>query len=285
MANTVLGEKREGDVRIRSKGGIAVIEETYSFIVESDSKDNSRFTISQTTGLPVVGVTTSSYGLTICSSKDARRRATNPLIWDVICEFSSDVDERQSNNSPTDPEVWIPIYETKFERLAELVTRDVNGDSISNSAGQTFPNGLTIGRFIPVWEFFQFEPASVSDKTIIDRCETVNSAPFKGCAAKTCLLTVLSSVIGYYYGARRRLTQYSIKYNDRDWQHRRMDVGDYYVLGARRLAFLTDETDENQKIVVNGPLDGAGGQRAIGQDPVILTFDVYRSISFSFLRG
>jgi hypothetical protein len=286
MANTVLGEKREGDARIRSRGGIPVLEETYSFIVRADSKNESRINILNTTGLPIVGVTVSAYGYSVCRTKDAKRRKDNPLIWDVTCDFSSEVEERQSSYDPqSDPNVWIPVYETKSERLSELVTRDVNDVAIANSAGDPFPNGLTITRKIPVWEFFQFESASISDETIVDRCDVVNASTFKGRAAKTCLLDVMSSVIGYYYGARRRLTQYSIKYNERTWVHKRQDVGERYLSGPTKIAFTADvEGDEDSKAVCVGALNGTGGPAAAGDPPAILDFDVYRDISFSFLR-
>jgi hypothetical protein len=281
MANEILGEKREGDTRIRSRGGVPVLEETYVFLVKADSKNNSRINVLLTAGLPVVGVTPSAFGYTICRTKDAKRRPNNPVLWDVTCEFSSEVDERQSSQDvESDPEAWVPVYETKYEKLSELVTKDVNDVAIANSAGDPFPNGLTISRVIPVWDLYQFESASVSDETIVDRCDTVNTTTFRGRAAKTCLLTVESSVIGYYYGNRRRLTHYMIRYNERTWKHFRQDVGDSFLSGPLKLAYVTDDENGND-VVINGPLNGTGGKATI---PAVLEFDVFRDISFSFLR-
>lgn len=281
MANTVLGEKREGDTRIRSKGGVAVLEETYVFLVQSDDKTNSRLNILSTSGLPVVGVTVSAFGYTVCRTKDAKRRRENPLLWDVTCEFSSEVEERQDSQDPTDdPETWIPVYETKFERLERLVTVDVDGDPIVNSAGGGFPEGLTIGRYIPVWEFFQFESASITDFQIVERIETVNSATFKGGAEKTWLLTIMSSVIGYYYGARRRLNQYSLKYNPDNWTHKRLDEGTFYLDGGGLQVDYTTLGSDDPSVII-GPLNGFGARAA---EPAVLEFDIYPAINFSFLR-
>ena len=91
MANVVLGEKRDGEARIRSSGGIPTLEETYSFIVEADDKNNSRINILSTPGLPIVGVTRSAFGFTVCKTKSAVRREEKPTLWDVTCEFSSEV--------------------------------------------------------------------------------------------------------------------------------------------------------------------------------------------------
>lgn len=285
MANEVLGEKREGEARVRSSGGMPVIEETYSFLVRAESKNVSRFNVLATAGLPIVNQTVSSYGLTICRTKNAVRREDQPDLWDVTCEFSSEVEEGQEggqsgqDGEETDPEAWVPVYETKFERLQEVVTKDWAGNAIANSTGQPYPTGLAIGRFIPVWEFYQFESASVTDEQVIDRNEKVNSSTFRGRAAHTLLLTVMSSVKGYYYGAPRRLTQYRLAYNDRNWKHKRLDIGPTFLDSGVRKPYLDSENN-----VIHGPLNGSGGKVAVGQPPAVNEFEMYEAISFSFLR-
>ena len=271
--------KREGQCGIRSSKGMPILDETYSFIVVCTNKDEEYTSVLNATGLPYVGVTVSPSGYGVCKTKNATRRTDNPFYWDVTSTFSSEVEERSDNQDPsTDPTTWVPIYETKFERLQEIVTKDLSDVAIANSAGQPFPVGLTIGRYIPVWEFFQLE-ASVSDETIIDRNEKINLNIFKGRDPETLLLTVMSSVVGFYYGQRRRLTQYSLKYNDRKWTHKRLDVGTIYLLSGAQKAY----TDSDGK-VINGGLDGAGAKVAVGDPPFVLEFDQFEKISFSFLR-
>jgi hypothetical protein len=276
-----LGEKREGDISIRSSGGIPVIDETYVFLVESDSKTNSRFVISQTSGLPVVGVTPSSFGLTVCKTKGAVRREDNPLLWDVTCTFSSEVEEGQGNQeTEEDPTEWIPIYETKFERRQVVVVRDFAGTAVANSAGQPFENGLTVSRFLPVWEFFQFEPATVSDETVIGRNEVVNTSTFRGRAAKTLLCNVVSSQIGVYYGLPLRFARYRLVYDYMTWRHKRLDVGTVYKSGSDLLPY----TDKEGNVILGG-LNGSGAKVTVGTAPSILQFDMYSDVDFnSFLR-
>jgi len=280
MATTLIGQERYTDSPVvRSMSGIPVLEETYVYLVSSSTTADNHLTVLGTTGLPVVGVTASPTGVGICKTKKAKRDAKNQFLWRVTCEFSSEIDERQNNYNPaTDPVTWLPIYETKFERMQEVVTQDVDGDPIANSAGQPFPSGMTITRMIPVWEFFQFEASTVTDEQIIDRNETVNNATFKGRAAKTLLLTVMSSVVGFYYGSRRRLTQYSLRYNVDNWRHKRLDVGEAYLDAGVLTPYLVDG-----KLIMGG-LDGSGGKVADGDPPAILEFDRYPAISFSFLR-
>ena len=272
--------KREGDVAIRSSGGMPILDETYYYLVVGSSKSEAYLSIINTPGLPLVNTTVSPSGYGICKTKSAKQREANPIYWDVTCHFSSEVDERQNNQDPaTDPVTWVPIYETKFERLQEIVTKDLNNKAVANSAGQPFEVGLTIGRFIPVWEFFQLESGSITDEQMADRNETINSSTFKGKPAKTLLLTIMSSVVGFYYGQRRRLTQYSIKYNKRKWKHKRLDVGTVYLEGTFHLPYL----DKDGNVMLGG-LNGAGLKVAVGDPPATLEFDIYDDISFSFLR-
>lgn len=277
-------EGREGSGRIRSKGGFPVYEESYTYTVLADNRSQTRLEILQTAGLPRVLLTMGPDGASLCRGLDAKRRKENPLIWDVSADFSSEIEEGSDSQSGsgmpgTDPVAWIPVYETKFERLQEVVTKDESGDSIANSAGQAFETGLTVTRHIPVWEFYQFEPATVTDEQIIERNETVNASTFRGRAAKTLLCVVLSSVLGYFYGQRRRLTQYQLKYNVRDWTHKRLDVGTQYKDGASLKTFL--DADGQPML---GSLDGSGAKQTAGTAPAVVSFDQFPTNSFSFIR-
>lgn len=278
---TLIGQRREGSARLRSRDGIPVFEETYVFLVKADYATQSRLEIMATSGLPTLHLSTSEGGFAVCVGKDAKRLPEHSLYWEVTCEFSSEVKEGQGNEPTEDPQIWVPIYETKFERLQELVAEDQSGNAIANSAGVPFEVGLTITRHIPVWEFYQFESASIKDETIIERSETVNSGTFKGRAAKTLLCIVLSSVIGYYYGQLRRLTKYQLKYNKSDWTHKRLDIGTSYKSGTTLLDYTSDDDPPS---IILGSLNGSGGKQAVGTPPYVLSFDVYATNSFSFLR-
>lgn len=279
-------EGRSGGARIRSSGGRPVMEETYHFRIKSDFVGQTRAEILYNTpGLPQIGWA-GPWGMTVCNGVDVERDEKAVLYWDATAEFSSEITEGSGApattdpNVPFEPEAWVPVYETKFERIQEVVTQDASGNAIVNSAGQAFETGLTRTRFIPVWEFYQFEPATVTDEQVIDRNEVVNGATFATSrAAKTLLCVVLSSVIGTYYGQPRRLTQYQLKYNKRTWQHKRLDVGTQYKSGTTLLDFTSSDGS-----IMLGALNGSGGKQAAGTAPAIRTFDEYATNDFSFIR-
>ena len=281
MTHEFRGEQREGKSSIRSSGGLPVLDETYYHLVIADSTTADRLSVLATPGVPIPGFTTSAWGGAICKHVEATRRPDQIRYWDIVSEFSSDVDERQSSFNPrTDPVTWIPTYETKFERLQENMTKDADGTAVANSAGQPFENGIIRARFIPMWEFFQFESADLTDEQVLDRNEVVNDATFRGRLEKTLLCTVMSSVVGYYYGARRRLTRYSLRYNKQTWIHKRLDVGTVYLDAGAHKPYLDSAGN-----VMLGGLDGTGAKVTIGDPPAVLEFDQYPAIAFdSFLR-
>ena len=276
---TLIGEGRSGDVGIRLNQGVPVVEMTVTYRVLADTADQDRSIVITTPGLPTAGQTIRE-GLCVCKSLSASRNASNPRLWEITTEFSSEDQEGQDNQDPTsDPETWVPEYETKFERVDEVVTEDVNGVTVANSAGTAFPQGLTVTRLIPVWEFVQVESASITDEDVLARNEVVNSTTFKGRAAKTLLCVVVNSYIGRLYGKRRRLTIYHLKYNERDWKHKRRDIGPVHLVGGAEVRF---DKDGGPPI---GGLDGSTGAKVtVGDPPGIIEFDIYNTSDFSFLR-
>lgn len=281
VSGTLVGEKRQGRGGIRSSGGVPILDETYHYLVLMADATADRTDALSVGGVPQVGITQSAGGAAICNGVDAVRREDQVLYWDITATFSSEVDERQGTQSVSgNPTEWIPIYETKFERLQEVVTKDASGDAIANSAGQPFENGLLRSRFIPIWEFYQFEPDTVTDETVIGRNEVVNSAEFKGRAVHTLLCTVLSSVVGFYYGSRRRLTRYALRYNSKNWKHKRLDVGTVYLSSGKHKPYL----DDNGNVILGG-LNGSGGKVAVGTEPEVREFELYDEVDFAtFLR-
>jgi hypothetical protein len=281
VSGTLQGEQSQGRGGIRSSAGIPILDETYHYLVKMAAITADRVDALSVSGVPQVGITQSAGGYAICKTVDAVRRENQRLYWDVTAVFSSEVDERQGTQAVSgNPTEWVPIYETKFERLQEILSEDADGDAIANSAGQPFETGIVRSRFIPIWEFYQFEPATVTDEQVLDRNEVVNSAIFKGKAIHTLLCTVMSSVVGFYYGNRRRLTRYAIRYNSKTWKHKRLDVGTVYLDDGKHKPYL----DDNGNVILGG-LDGSGAKVTPGTKPNVLEFDQYDEVAFaSFLR-
>lgn len=281
---TLLGSNRVGGVRLRAGRAGPVRESTRSFLVQAEAGDTEDAII-EATGLRIGSLTV--YG--IVKSIDANFRPERLDLWDVVIDFSTEVEDgNEEDPERTDPTEWIPIYRTKFERLVEQFNTDASGDPVVNSAGVYIPQGITRTRYIPIWDVYQFEPPSVKDETILDRNEVVNENKFRGKAAKTLLCTVVQSEIGFYYGRKLRFTQYEIRYNKKTWQVPMADLGTQYL----DTGVLKDFIVKGGELKLGG-LDGSGAPAGgvvdgfpVDGEPAILFFDQFPTADFkTFLRG
>jgi len=281
MAITQIGQKRDGGASVRKNGKRLVYEESISFLVRTDDVLTTRYQVLSSSAVPRVNVTIGSGGFTVCTGVDAERDADNPTLWHVKATFSSDIQEDTSGaneNESGDPTVWTPVAELGFETFTEVSYVDANGDPFDNSAGIPYASGIPLVRTLTRYDFEQFEPITTTVDAIADRNEKVNTATFKGRAAKTLRLQVKNAAIGYYYGYRVWRISYSLVYKPDTWVFKVLDVGNTYKFSGQFLPYLDDATPANR---IFGPLDGSGGKATTA---AILSFDKYDDISFSFLR-
>ena len=95
MTATVLGQSRKGNGAVRKNGQYIEVVDTYIYKVYTDTVSETRDNVRAASGLPIVGITTLANGA-VCISKEAERNETNPLWWEVTCEFSSARDRKST---------------------------------------------------------------------------------------------------------------------------------------------------------------------------------------------
>lgn len=281
MATTIVdnSEKRNGSARVRVSNGHLVYEEDWEFLVESDTRFEDRNVVLGTPGLPVPLVT--GRGSMICQTLSVERREVQPRLWDVKASFSSEVQEGTNPvdpGQPEDPAIWIPVRETKYEILEEIARFDREGKAYLNTAGDPIEVGWTAKRLIPVWEFWQFDQISVTDEILAEQNETYNQAVFKGKQPFTLLLHVGHSSVGFYYGFRRRLTQYFLWYNKKTWGR------DVPSQGWKSIENGVKEPILIKGVPHYGNLDEDGAYVPEPGEPYTIKFDEYEPSDFAFLR-
>lgn len=278
---TFLGEKRASAGRVRSKKGNLVYEKDWEGLVRADNKYQQDFEILATSGVPRVNYTT--VGNALCKSAEAVRDTANAELWHIKAGFSSEVEEGTSPtdpNAPDDPALWVPVRETIFEKKPKPFREDkVTGLPIVNSAGFPFDGVIHVDHIIIVWEFWQFDSLDVTDEVLAGWNELVNENEYKTKAAKTLLLCVGKSTVGFYYGFQRRLTQFFLKYDPDTWMEQIPDVGTHEFVGGVEVPI----TDDDGNLILKG-LDGAGEKVAEGDPPAILERNKYEVSDFSFLK-
>lgn len=269
-------EKRSGSARIRTSRGRLTYEEDWEFLVKSDSRFEDRNVVLGTVGLPIPLV--SIRGSMVCRSLDVKRREEQPMLWDCAASYSSEVEENQGGSQGGDPTTWVVVRETKFETLTEIAYRDRLNVPIVNTAKAPFETLPMFKRLIPVWEFWQFESLAVTDEILADRNETYNENDYKQKAAFTLLCNVGSSSVGFYYGFRRRLTQYTLKYNWKTWKLRIPSVGTHELIAG-----VLTPIYKGGELTLKG-LKEDGTKVGDTETPFLMSFDEYQPSDFSFLR-
>ncbi len=283
MATIVKGWKKGmGGKFSKTKEG-PVWTETRTAVIYSSIKNENPFAVLSTTGLPQVGLSTlPGLAQAICTSVDPKQDTTSPYLWLVDCEYSTQTEKQDTNSSNPDPTTWLPIYSGKVETYPEVMYKDFSATpkKYINSAGSKFPEPLVVNRPVIVYDFFQYEANSVTDKQIGDRNDTINSDTVRAgmFPIHTLKCTVSGFERGYFYGMAAVKINYSVAYKKSEWLNRPLDMGyDYFptakAAGVTRLQSAT---------LVS--LNTNGTAKSDEQDPDELEFIGFRPISFAFLR-
>jgi hypothetical protein len=283
MTLSIVGEMRRGSATLRSEGEGGL---SYGFsatlLVLSTEKTTSREEVfAFTPGLPIVGLGYGPFNA-VCTSLKAERQESNPHYWHIECEFETRERQKQDPDNPSpDPTTWLPIFRVdSFITKERVITIDKSTPpkKITNSADQTFDEPLTQTTTLAQFSFTQFEDASQSLLTIMQRNDTVNASDFAGFTARTLLLYVTGAELGTYGGFPAWRVSYQVTFDPDTHDVKLLDKGTSYKSGGNVLPYL----DSTNSYRIVGNLDGSGGQAAT---PFVLTFKTKTELNFAtFIR-
>jgi hypothetical protein len=278
MATVLKGEMKGRRGRLEKTEDGHVYTETRKYIVLSNIRTESPYTVTATSGIPIVGLSVLAATGARCKSVDPEQDEANPQKWTVTAEFSTEqVDQKEDPADPTnpDPAVWIPVYKGVIETYPEVMYVDRTGAPYVNSAGDRFPEPLIKQKPILVYEFTQYELPSLTDIQIGDRTFSVNNATFKGFPEWTLMLSVKEFERGFFYGYERVKIAYRVAYKKDNWKDKPLDMGYSSIEGGGKVHQPT-------LVALNSP---SGSKRSAGAAPSALSFEAPAPINFaSFLR-
>ena len=298
MTTVLLGETpgRTGQLQSSKDGMTYSVDRTY--FVQSSVKNDSEINVLATTGLPIIGLSgLAGFPGTICRSLRPQQNAKQPQLWEVVANFSTQpINQDAPNTGPggtpnPDPTTWIPRYSGKMQYYQEVVYEDftpsgttgsgwsVNGPyKYLNNAGVPFSEPLTITRPIIVFDFWQMEASSVTDKAIGDRNDCINSSGLTRGSVTYPQYTLKASIVeferGYFYGYDVVNIHYQLAYKPSKWTQKPVQGGYEFLLGGVRTAspkFVYLNTDGTARSESLAPLADK-------------EFIPHKPISFSFLR-
>lgn len=276
MATLLKGVKKGRGGSVKQSGQNITYTERRTYIVLSDIKNDSVINVLSTAGLPRVMLTTvdGTGGQCVCTDVSPKQDDGCSYTWFVDVEFSTNAEKQETSGDP-DPTTWIPVYSGKVETYPEVLYRDFSSPRkpYLNSAGDKFPEPLIVKRPVIVYDFYQYEPATITDSEIGDRNDTVNTASVRDFAAETLKLTVTGFERGWFFGFPAVRINYSIAYKKDKWLNEPLNAGYGYKIAGKRYP--------SDKLVF---LNSDGSPKADSAEPDVLTFKESRQISFSFLR-
>lgn len=191
--------------------------------------------------------------------------------WTVTAEYGPWTPKNE--NPLLDPEE-LEYGGAQFERVIDF---DINGDPICNSAGDWFDPPVTIDDSRPTFTVTRNEGTFDRARARQMR-DKLNAALFYDYAPGTVKCGFITgqrlwhAAIGFYYKVR-----YPFDVNEDGWDRTILDQGYRYLSGSQRKQILVDGSPATSPV----PLDGAGGQLAVGGTPVGLAFTLYESADFS----
>jgi hypothetical protein len=283
---TYLKGRRKGTTgKLSKSGGKIVYTETWLYCVISDIINESPLNVINTPGLPQIEYSSApnTGGICVCTGLDPKQNAQSPYVWEVTVEFSTDTKDQDTNNNNPDPTQWKPLYEGKVETYPEVMYQDFSPTPLRyvNSAKSKFPEPLIVNRPIIVYDFFQYEPATLTDIAIGDRNDTINDAAARnGMFPKYSLKCTISNFErGWFYNTACVRVNYSIAYKKSLWLNKPLDVGyEYYSYDSAQNKWSKLTSDFLVALNTNGT------KRADNADADFLEFISHRPIPFTFLR-
>lgn len=230
MVHVISPPKRTGEsIRLAIKKGRLTTVETIEFWLHADSDNPSWNSILSTTGYPIPHAASAEFGL--CKTSECKKVTSR--LYSITATFESDVEDDTNQSRGSDPTAWVPQRETNLEPYQEVRLTDLDNKAYTNGAGVPFASAPAIDMDMIRWDFFQFEPETVTDEQVSLLNNTINNQTYKGKAKHTLLLKVRKSTIGTYFGTRLRATEYSLLWKPSTWLETMANVGNSFLLAGK----------------------------------------------------
>lgn len=269
---------------------------TRRFLVQTSAMSDGPHLVQTAPGIPRIFDPHPEDGAAYVVGIDPQPRREEPMIWDVIVTYSSDLPTPpppDGNGNPVDNPALRPTrYGMGQMIVSRVVDKDRNGNPIVNAAGQKFIPPVEIEHYIQVITVEKDESGLAWG--VADNVGSVNSNgfsiaghPFQAGQVR------LAGVRQSSFWENNFLwfdTVYEFHYDPLGWQKHVLNQGTVKRVAAAggslspgapgvTLQVITDKYGVPLNHPVN--LDKNGQQLPDGATPVYLDFDVYKQVPFN----
>jgi len=270
-------EKRSGRLEIGTGGSF-----TRTFLVTTtDAVNEGPYVVCGCPGVPRLGDPLPESPLYTCRTVTPEYAGGSPsLSWYVTCEYSrrsNDPDEDHDNplNAPVE-------IEARGVKVQKIVTHDLNGDPILNTAGDAFDPPLEVTRTHPVIVFTRNEPSFTFDYAL-SYMDHVNSGSYLGAGAGTVKCNDIAAQKMFAQAQEYWQVRYEFEYNPDGWQPQVLNAGYMQLFSGGKYKILDSD---GRDVSEPWPLDASGERIAANFLPdsaIYLTFTVFPSANFNLL--
>jgi hypothetical protein len=304
MSTTLRGREAGRTVGLTAGDGRVTISPRVSYVVLSDTNNESLWNVLRTPGLPIPQITTLAGA--VCTGLEAKEEKDQPKVWRVQATFEGEATQEEPDpEEPTnDPLQWRPIWKGNSTYVERFSVLDANGKSILTPAGTFFSEPIM--RLVPIVShtFTQYEAPSLTPLQIAQRNNCVNNGTFRGYPKHQLKLLVKDFEKGYVNDVLCWKINYEAQLFEGDdsgtyfewngsswvsatsksgWREMRLGLSSHYRVSAGS-ASLRPFLDDRGAARTNGMVNADGTQKTSG-DPIVLGVDVCKPIDFSFIRS
>jgi hypothetical protein len=254
------------------------------FCVIADNRSQGPLTIRQTSGLPLVNVTTYAYGgesdtTAICKRKSAKQETKNPLVWMVRCDFDNDPNSRSDDDEQNQPGATNrpPIITWDAEYGEKRMDKDYSSPrkAVVNTVGDVFDPPPTRPIVYPVLTIRRYQ-TTFTPATILAFVNKVNQDEFYGADPGAALMAAIRA---------QQVIEDSVKL----WQVEyriRFDVIDKHKLELMSAGPRYRETAGGPLIRTGGWIENlkADGTKAAAGDEAYVEFKPFQTADFDSLN-
>jgi hypothetical protein len=200
----------------------------------------------------------------MCKGLDVRPKedASGGTIWIVVARYDSkpiDKEQKDREEQP-DPLLREAVYSLQFERDERAVDKDINGERITNSAFDPFPEPAVKPRTRPrIHGRMNVDPAAIPS-WFLDLKDKVNDDNYEKFGREFDPRTLLFVPLNVSEpmeenGIEYRVIEWDLEYREEYWDEERIDNGfNQLIDNPNYLAGGLDDIDEKKKVPIE--IDG-----------------------------
>lgn len=302
---TIKGVRSIGDSAISLGKDKVISSYSLEYVVLADNLNQGPITIRSTSGLPLVGIDTYSFGgesdlTAVCKRKRPRQDTKQKLVWYVTCDFDNDPSSQSSEDEQNQPGATSRplLLEWDSEYGERAIFKDFSSTpkACLSSNGEPFDPPLTTPIVYPVLNVTKYQ-TTFTVATKLQYENKVNSAPWNGAAAYTVLCSSIRATQVVEDGTQLWRVTYRFRYNPLPDGYLSMPLnrGTFYYPGGTRSDSNRKYFKTAEQVPYIGILTATGDKASegsetyggyvgtLGGNTYTAGFKAYESVAFSGL--